>query len=134
MLYFFNIYRSIKAEGEHNLVNTFFLLIIIYRSSEALMTSEDDFELMEIPLSPTNYEQPSTPDHEPPSALEAEKAIMEVLNNLRNVSYTYTVLHIHSTNFKEKKLYVYSYHNYFVFAFSRKLMHSLIFKSNFWGV
>lgn len=50
------------------------------------MTSEDDFELMEIPLSPTNYEQPSTPDHEPPSALEAEKAIMEVLNNLRNVS------------------------------------------------
>ena len=51
------------------------------------MTSEDDFELMEIPLSPTNYEQPSTPDHEPPSALEAEKAIMEVLDNLRNVRY-----------------------------------------------
>ena len=99
------------------------------------MTSEDDFELMEIPLSPTNYEQPSTPDHEPPSALEAEKAIMEVLNNLRNVSYIQcTVLHIHSTNFTEKKLYyVYSYHNYFVFAFafSRELMHSLIL-SNFW--
>ena len=50
------------------------------------MTSEDDFELMEIPLSPTNYEQPSTPEHPPPSALEAEKAIMEVLDNLRNVS------------------------------------------------
>ena len=49
------------------------------------MTSEDDFELMEIPLSPTNYEQPSTPEHPPPSALEAEKAIMEVLDNLRNV-------------------------------------------------
>ena len=65
------------------------------------MTSEDDFELMEIPLSPTNYEQPSTPDHEPPSALEAEKAIMEVLDNLRNVRY------IRFT--KKKKLYNYQH-------------------------
>ena len=55
------------------------------RSSEAL-TSEDDFELMEIPLSPTHFEQPPTPDHEPPSALEAELAIMNVLDNLRSVS------------------------------------------------
>ena len=55
------------------------------------MTSEDDFELMEIPLSPTNYEQPSTPDHEPPSALEAEKAITEVLDNLRSVRNTFFV-------------------------------------------
>ena len=64
------------------------------------MTSEDDFELMEIPLSPTNYEQPSTPDHEPPSALEAEKAIMEVLDNLRNVR---------NIRFTKKKLYNYQH-------------------------
>ena len=58
------------------------------RSSEALLTnSEDDFELMEIPLSPTHYDQPGTPDHEPPSALEAEKAIMAVLDNLRMVIF-----------------------------------------------
>ena len=55
------------------------------RSSEAL-TSEDDFELMEIPLSPTHFDQPPTPDHDPPSALEAETAIMNVLNNIRSVS------------------------------------------------
>ena len=67
------------------------LLYYTFRSSEALMTSEDDFELMEIPLSPTNYEQPSTPDHEPPSALEAEKAITEVLDNLRSVRNTFFV-------------------------------------------
>ena len=41
-------------------------------------------ELMEIPLSPTHYEQPPTPDHEPPSAWEAESAIHNVLSFLRN--------------------------------------------------
>ncbi len=55
------------------------------RSSEALTASEDDFELMEIPLSPTHYRQPPTPDHEPPSALEAEMTILKVLDNIRNV-------------------------------------------------
>ena len=68
------------------------------------MTSEDDFELMEIPLSPTNYEQPSTPDHEPPSALEAEKAIMEVLNNLRNVSYIHTLYYTYILLISRKKV------------------------------
>lgn len=47
-----------------------------------------DLELMEIPLSPTNYDQPPTPppDVPPPSALEAEMAIMAVLDKLKNVS------------------------------------------------
>ena len=72
------------------------------------MTSEDDFELMEIPLSPTNYEQPSTPDHEPPSALEAEKAIMEVLNNLRNVSYIHTLYYTYILLISRKKSCTYT--------------------------
>lgn len=61
------------------------------RSSEALTASEhdsglmDDFELMEIPLSPTHYQQPPTPDHAPPSALEAENTIVKVLDAIRMV-------------------------------------------------
>lgn len=61
------------------------------RSSEALSAQEavamDDFELMEIPLSPTHYQQPPTPDHEPPSALEAENTIVKVLDAIRMVIF-----------------------------------------------
>ena len=39
---------------------------------------------MEIPLSPTHYEQPPTPDHEPPTPWEAESAIHSVLSFLRS--------------------------------------------------
>ena len=44
-------------------------------------------ELMEIPLSPTNYNQPPTPPDlpPPPSALEAELNIMTVLDKLKDV-------------------------------------------------
>lgn len=41
-------------------------------------------ELMEIPLSPTHYDQPPTPDHDPPSAWEAESAIHSVLSFLKS--------------------------------------------------
>ena len=41
-------------------------------------------ELMEIPLSPTHYDQPGTPDHDPPSAWQAESAIHSVLSFLRS--------------------------------------------------
>ena len=40
-------------------------------------------ELMEIPLSPTHYEQPPTPEHGPPTPWEAESAIHGVLSFLR---------------------------------------------------
>ena len=70
------------------------------RSSEAL-TSEDDFELMEIPLSPTHFDQPPTPDHDPPSALEAETAIMNVLNNIRSVSIFFFLKFIYSEKAKK---------------------------------
>ena len=44
-------------------------------------------ELMEIPLSPTHYDQPDPPpDHPPPSALQAEAEITRVLGMLRTVS------------------------------------------------
>lgn len=42
-----------------------------------------DLELMEIPLSPTHFEQPGTPDHEPPSPFEAEREIQRVLDQIR---------------------------------------------------
>ena len=54
-----------------------------------LSSSEDpdiSLELMEIPLSPTNYDQPPTPpDVDPPSPLEAEIAILQVLDKLKRV-------------------------------------------------
>ena len=48
----------------------------------------DSLELMEIPLSPTNYNQPPTPPDlpPPPSAFEAETAILAVLDKLRDES------------------------------------------------
>ena len=58
--------------------------------------SEDELELMEIPLSPTHYQQPPTPDHEPPSPFQAERTILKVLDNLRNVRETSLVLHMNS--------------------------------------
>ena len=41
-------------------------------------------ELMEIPLSPTHYDQPPTPDHAPPTPWEAESAIHSVLSFLKS--------------------------------------------------
>ena len=41
-------------------------------------------ELMEIPLSPTHYSQPSTPENDPPTPWEAESAIHNVLSFLKN--------------------------------------------------
>ena len=56
------------------------------RGEDFSANSEDELELMEIPLSPTHYQQPPTPDHEPPSPFQAERTILKVLDNLRNVS------------------------------------------------
>ena len=47
-------------------------------------TSGLGLELMEIPLSPTHYDQPSTPEHDPPTAWEAESTIQSVLSFLRS--------------------------------------------------
>jgi hypothetical protein len=38
-----------------------------------------------LPLSPTHYQQPPTPDHPPPSALQAEKSIHERIRPLSQV-------------------------------------------------
>ena len=46
---------------------------------------EEELELMEIPLSPTHYEQPPTPDHDPPTPFQAECEIQKVLDSLRMV-------------------------------------------------
>lgn len=42
--------------------------------------------IVNIPLSPTHYNQPPTPDHPPPSALQAEKSIHERIRPLSQVS------------------------------------------------
>ena len=56
--------------------------------------SKDDLslELMEIPTSPTHYDQPPTPDHEPPSPFEAEREICRTLDQLRSVRRLHFVL------------------------------------------
>lgn len=41
----------------------------------------------DMPLSPTHYEQPPTPDHPPPSARQAENCIHERIRPLSQVSY-----------------------------------------------
>lgn len=66
------------------------------READFSANSEDELELMEIPLSPTHYQQPPTPDHEPPSPFQAERTILKVLDNLRNVRETNLVLHMNS--------------------------------------
>lgn len=43
---------------------------------------------MTLPTSPTHYVQPPTPDHPPPSALQAEKSIHERIRPLSQVSHT----------------------------------------------
>lgn len=51
----------------------------------------------EIPLSPTHYEQPPTPDHPPPSAKQAENSIHERIRPLSQVSpdwYQCTIISI----------------------------------------
>jgi hypothetical protein len=49
-------------------------------------TPDLSLELMEIPLSPTHYQSPPTPDHEPPHPYEAESRIQAVLDQIRVVS------------------------------------------------
>jgi len=41
---------------------------------------------MMLPTSPTHYIQPPTPDHPPPSAMQAEKSIHERIRPLSQVS------------------------------------------------
>ena len=41
-------------------------------------------ELMEIPLSPTHYDQPPTPGHAPPLAWEVESAIHSMLSSFKS--------------------------------------------------
>jgi len=40
-------------------------------------------ELMEIPLSPTHYDQPPTPEHDPPTPWQAETQILKVIGQLK---------------------------------------------------
>lgn len=39
-----------------------------------------------IPMSPSNYKQPPTPEHPPPNAMQAEKCILDRIRPLSQVS------------------------------------------------
>lgn len=53
---------------------------------DELLSREDlSLELMEVPLSPTNYDAPPTPDHAPPHPLQAENEICRVIDQIRAV-------------------------------------------------
>lgn len=52
-----------------------------------------------LPLSPTHYQQPPTPDHPPPSALQAERSIHERIRPLSQVSCPYRGLAVSSMTF-----------------------------------
>lgn len=67
---------------------------IMSKTTFKLRTFEDSeetpdlsLELMEIPLSPTHYQSPPTPDHEPPNPFEAETRIQAVIDQIRIVSF-----------------------------------------------
>jgi hypothetical protein len=60
-----------------------------YVSSAFIMVSGDNDETKSncnYPISPTHYKQPPTPDHPPPSALQAESLIYEKIRPLSQVS------------------------------------------------
>lgn len=39
-----------------------------------------------LPMSPSNYKQPPTPEHPPPNAMQAEKCILDRIRPLSQVS------------------------------------------------
>ena len=73
--------------------NTLRKMTIMSKTTFKLRTFDDSeetgpdlsLELMEIPLSPTHYQAPPTPDHEPPNPFEAETRIQAVIDQIRVV-------------------------------------------------
>lgn len=60
--------------------------IALKSSQESLLNGEIKKPLTVYPLSPTHYQQPPTPDHPPPSAMQAEKSIHERIRPLSQVT------------------------------------------------
>lgn len=58
----------------------------IFVSNAFIMIKDDYSDKGNMPLSPTHYQQPPTPDHPPPSALQAEHFIHEKIRPLSQVS------------------------------------------------
>lgn len=59
--------------------------ITLKSSQESLLNGEIKRSMTNCPLSPTHYQQPPTPDHPPPSAIQAEKSIHERIRPLSQV-------------------------------------------------
>lgn len=63
-----------------------FITTTISSSRESLLDG-DDSTAEDWPLSPTNYRQPPTPDHPPPSPFQAERSIHARIRPLSQVKY-----------------------------------------------
>lgn len=79
--YISSAFLSIKSSQE-NLTNS----ANESANEEPTKPSKKVVKLIHIPLSPTHYNQPPTPDHPPPSALQAEKSIHDRIRPLSQVS------------------------------------------------
>lgn len=68
-----------------------FITTTISSSRESLLDG-DDTPSADWPLSPTHYRQPPTPDHPPPSPLQAERSIHARIRPLSQVTYNFIYL------------------------------------------
>ncbi len=87
-----SLYLNNRANDLEMGSDTLRKLKIMSKTTFKLRTFEDSeeapdlsLELMEIPLSPTHYQSPPTPDHEPPNPFEAETRIQSVIDQIRIV-------------------------------------------------
>lgn len=81
--------KTSSSAPESTFVSSAFIMIKDSYDNEK--TNQNSHEIrnnfINIPSSPTNYQQPPTPDHPPPSALQAENIIYERIRPLSQVSF-----------------------------------------------
>lgn len=79
--------KTSSSAPESTFVSSAFIMIRDdYNENEDDRSVERVINPKNIPLSPTHYHQPPTPDHPPPSAMQAENIIYERMRPLSQVS------------------------------------------------
>lgn len=73
--------KNSRLSGKTFVSNAFIMVKDDYREDN----KGDCTNVMTMPLSPTHYNQPPTPDHPPPSALHAENLILDKIRPLSQV-------------------------------------------------
>lgn len=96
-LYDFRIFRTLNFQqfSKFSLITSGFLLFYATFFSRATITTREHIPSTDAtynnsptptpPMSPSNYQQPPTPEHPPPNALQAEKCIHERIRPLSQV-------------------------------------------------